>query len=109
MHRVLNNKDPKLQKQYSLEQAVLAAPSLANLQEQIRESQRCMDLIRHLLPETMRTHVSAGPIDDRGWCLLVRNPTASSKLRQLVPAIQRTLAQNGRQINEIRIKVLAKP
>jgi hypothetical protein len=101
------NKAPTHQKQFTLEQAVQAAPSLASLQERVRESQRCMDLIRHLLPEAMRRHVTAGPIDDTGWCLLVANSAASTKLRQLLPALERALAQSGRQVTAIRIKVQA--
>jgi hypothetical protein len=101
------NKAPPHQKQFTLEQAVQAAPSLASLQERVRESQRCMDLIRHLLPEAMRRHVTAGPIDDTGWCLLVANSAASTKLRQLLPALERALAQSGRQVTAIRIKVQA--
>lgn len=95
------------QKQFSLEQAVQAAPSLAGLQERVRESQRCMDLIRHLLPEAMRRHVVAGPIDETGWCLLAANSAVSSKLRQLLPAIERALVQGGRQVSAVRIKVQA--
>ena len=101
------NKALTHQKQFTLEQAVQAAPSLAGLQERVRESQRCMDLIRHLLTEAMRRHVTAGPIDDTEWCLLVANAAASTKLRQLLPVLERTLAQSGRQVTAIRIKVQA--
>ena len=90
---------------YSLEQAVGAAPSLALLQERIRESQSCMDQIRHLIPAAMRQHVVAGPLHDREWCLLVASAAASTKLRQLLPAIQQTLTSGGAQVNAIRIKV----
>jgi hypothetical protein len=99
----------KPQKQFTLEQAVLAAPSLASLQERIRASQHCMGLIRHLLPETMRRHVSAGPIDDTGWCLLVSNAATSTKLRHLLPVLLQALAQGGQQVSSIRIKVQASP
>lgn len=90
---------------YSLEQAVGAAPSLALLQERIRESQGCMDRIRHLIPASMRSHVVAGPLQDQEWCLLVGSSAASTKLRQLLPAIQQALTQSGAQVNAIRIKV----
>lgn len=101
------NKAPAPQKQFTLEQAAQAAPSLASLQERIRESQRCMELVRHVLPEAMRRHVVAGPIDGTGWCLLVANSAVSTKLRQLLPTMERALAQGGRQVSAIRIKVQA--
>ena len=97
--------DPRPRTLYSLEQAVGAAPSLALLQERIRESQSCMDQIRHLIPAAMRQHVVAGPLHDREWCLLVASAAASTKLRQLLPAIQQTLTSGGAQVNAIRIKV----
>lgn len=89
----------------SLEQAVGAAPTLAALQERIRASQRCLDQVKHLIPVSLRQHVKAGPIQDTEWCLLVGSAAASTKLRQLLPALQQTLTQNGAQINAIRIKV----
>ena len=97
--------DPRPRTLYSLEQAGGAAPSLAWLQERIRESQSCMDQIRHLIPAAMRQHVVAGPLHDREWCLLVASAAASTKLRQLLPAIQQTLTSGGAQVNAIRIKV----
>lgn len=92
----------------SLEQAVDAAPSLAALQQRIRDSQRYLDLVQHLLPASMRPHIQAGPVQDTEWCLLVASAAASTKLRQLVPALQRVLTQNGAQVSAIRIKVQAK-
>ena len=92
---------------FSLEQAAGAAPSLAALQERIRESQHCMEQIQHLIPAAMRRHVKAGPIQDTEWCLLVGSAAASAKLRQLLPMIQQTLTQSGLQVSAIRIKVQA--
>jgi hypothetical protein len=92
---------------FSLEQAAGAAPSLAALQERIRESQRCMEQVQHLIPSAMRRHVKAGPIQDTEWCLLVGSAAASTKLRQLLPALQLALTQSGMQVSAIRIKVQA--
>ena len=97
--------DPRPRTVFSLEQAVSAAPSLALLQERIRESQACMDQIRHLIPAAMRQQVTAGPLQNQEWCLLVVSAAASTKLRQLLPAIQQTLTAGGAQVNAIRIKV----
>jgi hypothetical protein len=89
----------------SLEQAVGEAPSLAALQERIRLSQHCLQLIRHLIPTNLRDHVKAGPVQDSEWCLLVGGAAASTKLRQLLPAMQLVLGESGTQISAIRIKV----
>ena len=89
----------------SLEQAVGAAPPLAALQERIRASRQCLEQVQHLIPISLRRHVKAGPIQDTEWCLLVGSAAASTKLRQLLPSLQRTLTQNGAQVNSIRIKV----
>ena len=94
---------------FSLEQAADAAPPLAALQARIRESQHCMERVQHLIPATMRRHVKAGPIEDTEWCLLVGNAAASTKLRQLLPALLQTLAQEGQQVSAIRIKVQTAP
>lgn len=92
-------------KTFSLEQAVGAAPTLVSLQARIRASSDCLEQVRHLIPIALRTHVTAGPLDDGEWCLLVSNATVSTKLRQLLPAIQKQLAQNGSQISAIRLKI----
>lgn len=89
----------------SLEQAVGEAPSLAALQERIQASQRCLQQVSALIPATLRQHVKAGPIQENEWCILVGSASASTKLRQLLPAMLQVLAQNGAQVNAIRIKV----
>lgn len=89
----------------SLEQAVGAAPTLAALQERIKESRWCLDQIQHLIPVTLRPHVRPGPLQDQEWCLLVGSAAASTKLRHLLPALQAALTQRGAQVNAIRIKV----
>lgn len=96
---------PRRHTMFSLEQAADAAPSLAALQARVRESQQCMEQVKHLIPTAMRRHVKAGPIQDAEWCLLVGSAAASTKLRQLLPALQQALTQAGLQINAIRIKV----
>lgn len=89
----------------SLEQAVGEAPSLAALQERIRVSQQCLQLVRPLIPSTLRQHVKAGPVQDNEWCILVGSAAASTKLRQLLPSMLLVLTQSGAQVNAIRIKV----
>lgn len=89
----------------SLEQAVGAAPSLAALQQRVRESQHCLESVKHLLPPGLRQHVKAGPIEENEWCVLVGSAAASTKLRQLVPVLLQALTRNGAQVSSIRIKV----
>jgi hypothetical protein len=89
----------------SLEQAVSSAPSLAALQERVRESQRCLEQVKPLIPQSLRQHVKAGPIEDTEWCLLVGSAAASTKLRQLLPTMLVILNENGLKITAIRIKV----
>ena len=96
---------PRRHSMFSLEQAVSAAPTLAALQQRIRESQRCLEQVQHLIPQGLRQQVGAGPIDGTEWCLLVQSAAASTKLRQLLPALQQALTEGGAQIAAIRIKV----
>ncbi len=89
----------------SLEQALGAAPALSVLRERIRESRWCLDQVQHLIPATLRPHVRPGPLQEQEWCLLVASAAASTKLRQLLPALQRTLTERGAQVNAIRVKI----
>jgi hypothetical protein len=90
---------------FSLEQAAGVAPSLALLQERIRASHRCLEQVRHMIPAPLRTLVQAGPLDGDEWCLLVGSASASTKLRQLLPTMQRHLCSSGLQVNSIRLKI----
>jgi hypothetical protein len=90
---------------FSLEEAAGAAPSLAALQERVRQSEGCLQLIRPLIPAALRPHVLAGPLADGDWCLLVRSAAASSKLRQLLPRFLERLAEQGAPVGTIRLKV----
>ena len=44
-------------------------------------------------------------LDEAVWCLLVDSASASTKVRQMLPALLQALNQNGAKINAIRIKV----
>ena len=91
----------------SLEQAVDSSPSLAALQQRIRDSQRYLEWIQPVRPAGLRQHVKPGPVQDTDWCLLVNNASVSTKLRHLLPTMLSTLRQRGAQINSIRVKVRA--
>jgi hypothetical protein len=88
-----------------MEEAVGAAPVLQQLRDRMALSQRCLDLVLPIIPATLRPHIKAGPIEEHQWCLLVSSAAASTKLRQLMPTLQATLANHGMGITAIRIKV----
>jgi len=93
------------QTQFSLEQAVVASPNLSQLRERIRQSERCLALVRPFIPVHLHPHVRAGPLDEDRWCLLVSSTAASTKLRQLSPVLLNILGDQGLGIQHIRIKV----
>ena len=71
----------------------------------IRASNDRLQAIRSLLPAPLRACVQAGPMDEGGWCLLVSSNAVAAKLRQLLPALQAHLSQQGMPVDAIRIKV----
>jgi hypothetical protein len=90
---------------FSLEQAVGAEPTLAMLQRRVRASRDCLDMVRHLIPAPLHKQLVAGPLNNGEWCLLVASSAASTKLRQLLPAIQKHLAEQGAEVTSVRLKV----
>ena len=96
---------PRSPSVFSLQEAVGAAPTLAQLRERAEASQRCLALVRPLLPAGLRGQVKPGPWGDGEWCLLVGSAAAAAKLRQLLPAMRDALHENGAQVSAIRIKV----
>lgn len=96
---------PRSHTMLSLDEAVGAAPTLAALRDRVRKSQSLIEQVRHLIPTALRPHIHAGPVDDTEWCLLVDSASASTKVRQMLPALLQALNQNGAKINAIRVKV----
>jgi hypothetical protein len=89
----------------TLAQAVDNAPTLARLIELGRQSKAMLDAISHLIPRPLIGSVTAGPIEQDCWCLLVSNNSAAAKIRQLLPQLQLQLRAKGYEINAIRLKV----
>jgi ethanolamine ammonia-lyase small subunit len=58
-----------------------------------------------VLPAPLRASVQAGPIEDGCWCLLVNSNAVAAKVRQLLPALQAHLNNQGLSVNSIRLKV----
>jgi hypothetical protein len=89
-----------------LHQAAQESPTFARLTDVIRASSARLKAIHNLLPAPLRASVQAGPLEEGSWCLLVSSNAVAAKLRQLVPALQAHLDQQGLGVSAIRIKVL---
>jgi hypothetical protein len=89
-----------------LNQAFRASPVLSSIADRIQQSQQMLTHVLPLVPPGLRAHIQAGPVDESAWCLLIRNPSVSSKLRQLTPALLAHLRVQGYDIQTIRIKML---
>jgi hypothetical protein len=89
----------------TLAQAVDSAPSLARLIELGRQSKAMLDAISHLIPRPLLGSVTAGPIEQDCWCLLVSNNSAAAKMRHMTPQLQTQLRAKGYEVNAIRVKV----
>lgn len=97
----MNRRQPSV----TLLQASQNNASLAKLMELNRASKARLDAITELIPETLRTQVTAGPFSDGAWCLLLSNTTTAAKLRQLVPAFEAHLRVRELEVKSIRLKV----
>ena len=91
----------------SLQQAAAEAPTLAALAALARDSAERLKAVETMIPPALRQAIQPGPVDGTHWCLLVTGNAAAAKLRQLLPALQGRLRQQGWQVDAIRIKVLA--
>jgi hypothetical protein len=83
------------------------SPPLARLLLRLQESRARFVVVRERLPDALRDQVRPGPLDDAGWSLLVSNGAAASKLRQLVPALEAALLNQGWHETSIRIRIHA--
>lgn len=91
----------------SLTEAAADSPMLAHLGALVERSKQHMVAIEPLLPKGLRSQVTAGPVEEGVWCLLVRSGAVASKLRQLLPDLEaRLLVARGSNI-KIRVKILA--
>lgn len=97
----------RLNQAVRIQDAAQSAPALSELMVRAGESQKMLASVQALIPLGLRQQVLAGPWDAGQWCLLVGSNAAAAKLRQLLPALQATLVQQGRQVSSIRIKIQA--
>jgi hypothetical protein len=82
------------------------APALAQLACLLRESASRLQAVQPLLPLALRHAIQPGPVDEKSWCLLVNSAAASAKIRQLIPALERSLSDQGWKPLPIRLKIL---
>ena len=92
----------------SLLQAAQESPTLTQLSQLVRESTQRLRALDALIPPALRGAIQAGPIEGTSWCLLVSSNAAAAKLRQLLPALQSHLQQQGFEVQTIRLKVLTR-
>lgn len=89
----------------ALNRVLEQAPGLHSLLDKVRQSQACLLAVGNVIPQNLKSQIQAGPLNDQEWCLLVKSPAASTKLRQLTPRLLLVLQQEGWDINHIRIKI----
>ncbi len=79
--------------------------TLADLSRRLAQSNARHAAVAHLLPESLRAAVRAGPIDEEGWSLLVPNAAVAAKLRQLLPRLAETIRAHGWPDLPIRVHI----
>lgn len=90
----------------SLAQAASEAPVLSKLFQQAKQSQIMLGQIASLIPQSMRSTLQSGPLEQQEWCLIVPNSAVAAKLRQLIPALCAHLRTKGHDIQSIRLRVV---
>jgi hypothetical protein len=78
---------------------------MEGLGKKIEASTARLHAVQHFLPSDNSQLMAAGPLDERGWCIVVQTSAMSSKLRQMLPLISRHLANVGLPTPVIRIHV----
>jgi hypothetical protein len=85
-------------------QAISESNTLSGLLARIDESKICLDLISKRIPLGLHTSISAGPLIDGEWCILISNASAVAKLKQLTPTMLAAIQAGGINIQSIRLK-----
>jgi hypothetical protein len=91
----------------SLHQAIGNAPALAHLAGLAEQSLAMYRCVQNLIPAPLRPHIRPGPLQAQDWCLMVSHGAAAAKLRQLAPLLQTRLRQEGWDVQNVRVKILA--
>ena len=90
----------------SMRQALDGHEPLSRLMQRVKTSRDCLAAIIADLPDGLRAHVQAGPLDETGWVILVPNAAAAAKLRQLLPTFEARLRSAGLAGSPVSVKVL---
>lgn len=80
--------------------------TLATLAWRMQRSEQCLRAALPVIPPVLRPLVLAGPWDEQGWTLLTRHAAAITKLRHVLPLIERALRDQGLTTAVVRVKVL---
>ena len=89
----------------TLHEAKQASPSLAKLTQQSQVSVERLAALQPLIPKPLQSSLSAGPIVDSVWCLIVNGNAAAAKIRQILPSLVIHLKKNGHDVSSIRLRV----
>lgn len=89
----------------TLLQATQDSPMLARLTELTLDSVARLKAIEPMIPASLRSAITAGPIEGSIWCLIVNSNAAAAKIRQFLPALQAHLRTKGWEVTAIRLKV----
>jgi hypothetical protein len=85
--------------------ALSRSEPLGRLMQRLQESNDCLDAVRALLPAGLADEVRAGPLDEKGWTLLVSGSAAAAKLRQMMPLIEAQLLAHRNKALVVRVKI----
>lgn len=91
----------------SISQALAGSDALASLRARVHASQARLAALQGLLQAPIRAQVRAGPIDGEGFTLLASSQPVAAKLRNMLPALEACLVDQGFSRLPIRVKVLA--
>ncbi len=83
--------------------------TLAGLLQRVRDSRARLAAVQPVLPPGLRDAVTAGPLDETTWILLVPHAGAAAKLRQCVPQLDAALAAAGFEPRVLRVKLALPP
>jgi hypothetical protein len=89
----------------TLSQAAQDSPVLAMLTELTRDSADRLQAIQSMIPASLQSAITAGPIEGPIWCLIVNSSAAAAKIRQFLPALEAHLHTKGWKNTSIRLKV----
>jgi hypothetical protein len=85
-------------------QAIAESNTLSHLLERMALSKVCLSIVLKRIPLGLHTSISAGPLTEGEWCLLVSNASAVAKLKQLEPMMLAAIQDGGIAVQSIRFK-----